>query len=171
MRTVASELPLMVQSVNYSNPEFWGDDVYIRKQTDPYIVYEVHSYEPYTYTHAERIDRETYPFEGWNITTNDNDQIWNKAFFENTIFSHVIHFQQEHQVPIYLGEFGMYLPQKNGETYLSDLHSIALSYGWSFSLWTWRADKSDEHIGFNYEKFDQNSPGSNYWDVVLQMMD
>lgn len=170
VRTVAHDLPLMIQSVEYSNPEFWVEDVYISKQDDPYIVYEVHSYEPYAYTHDNRIDRASFPFEGWNITTNDNDQLWNRAFFENTIFSQVINFQQEHQVPIYLGEFGMYLPQKNGETYLSDLHSIALSYGWSFSLWAWRADKSDKHIDFNYEKFDQNSSGSNYWDVILQMM-
>lgn len=170
IRTVAMDLPLMVQSVEYSNPEFWGDDLFLQKQNDPFIVYEVHSYEPFAYTHASRMDHETYPYKGWNITTNNNDQIWSKAFYENTIFSHVINFQQKHQVPIYLGEFGMYLPQINGDTYLSDIHSIAVFHGWSFSLWNWRSDKSDKHVGFNYEEFDENSSNSDYWGVVLEMM-
>ncbi len=170
IRTVTNDLPLMVQSAESSNPEFWGDELFLKKQTDPFIVYEVHSYEPFDYTHARRKDHETYPFTGWNITTNNNEEIWDKAFYENTIFKHVISFQQRHQVPIYLGEFGMYYPQLNGDTYLSDIHSISVSNGWSFCLWTWRADKSDRHIYFNYEKFDQNSSNSNYWNKILQMM-
>lgn len=170
VRTVSTDLPLMVQSSAYSNPEFWGDEVFIKKQSDPYIVYEVHSYEPFEYTHANRMDRESYPFTGWNITTNNNEEVWDKAFYESTVFKHTINFQQKHNVPVYLGEFGMYYPQLNGETYLSDIYSIAVSNGWSFCLWSWRADKSDKHIDFNYEKFDQNSSGTDYWGTIKQMM-
>lgn len=170
IRTVTDDLPLLVQSVESSNPEFWGEEIFIKKQADPYIVYEVHSYEPFDYTHARRKDNESYPFTGWNITTNNNKQVWDKSFYENVIFDHVINFQQQHQVPIYLGEFGMYYPQNNGDTYLSDIHSIAKSNGWSYSLWTWRADKSDRHVYFNYEKFDQNSSNSDYWGEITQMM-
>ncbi len=170
VRTVAYDLPLMVQSPEYSNPEYWGSEVFIKKQNDPFIVYEFHSYEPYSYTHATREDKESYPYSGWNITTNNNNEIWDKAFYENTVFQHVIDFQQQHNVPIYLGEFGMYLPQRDGDKYLADIHSIAIDKGWSFCLWTWRADKSDKHIDFNYEKFDENSSNSNYWDVILDMM-
>lgn len=170
VRTVSPDLPLMVQSSAYSSPEFWGNEVLIKKQDDPYIVYEVHSYEPFEYTHSNRMDRESYPFTGWNITTNDMNQVWNKAFYESTVFKHTMDFQDQHQVPVYLGEFGMYLPQLNGEQYLSDIHSIAVSNGWSFCLWEWRADLSDNHIYFNYEKFDENSSGTDYWGLVRQMM-
>ncbi len=170
IRTVSSDLPLLVQSAASSNPEFWGDEVFLKKQVDPFIVYEVHSYEPFDYTHARRKDKETYPFVGWNITTNNNEEVWDKDFYENTVLIHVMNFQEQHQVPVYLGEFGMYYPQVNGDTYLSDIQNIAVSHGWSFCLWTWRADKSDRHIYFNYEKFDQNSSNSNYWGTIQQMM-
>jgi len=170
IRTVSPDLPLMVQSAESSNPEFWGDEAFLKKQSDPFIVYEVHSYEPFEYTHASRIDRETYPYTGWNITTNNNEETWDKAFFESTILKNVISFQNTHHVPIYLGEFGMYYPQLNGDTYLEDIHSIAVANGWSFSLWAWRGDKSDNHVYFNYEKFDQNSTNSHYWLSVQNMM-
>jgi len=170
VRTVSADLPLMVQSTAYSSPEFWGDEIFLKKQADPCIVYEVHSYEPFEYTHAKRMDNESYPYKGWNITTNNNEQVWDKSFYENTVFKHAISFQQKHQVPLYLGEFGMYYPQLNGETYLSDIYDIAISNSWSFCLWEWRGDKSDRHIYFNYEKFDENSSGSTYWTTIQQMM-
>lgn len=171
VREVVNDLPLMVQSSNYSNPEFWGNETLIKKQSDPYIVYEVHSYEPFEYTHSNRMDKESYPFSAWNISTNNNEQLWDKSFYETTIFKHVINFQKRHDVPIFLGEFGMQYPQVNGETYLTDIHSIAVANGWSYCLWTWRADKSDSHIYYNYEKFDNNSSGTDYWGTVLNMMD
>ena len=73
--------------------------IFLKKQSDPYVVYEVHSFESFDYIHAARKDKETYPFKGWNITTNNNEEVWDKAFFENTVFNHVISFQQQHQVP------------------------------------------------------------------------
>ena len=38
-----------------------------------------------------------------------------------------------------------------------------------FALWAWRDDQDPQYITFDYEKFDGASPGSNYWQTVLNM--
>ncbi len=169
VRTVNQDLPLIIQSAQLSNPEYWGDPVLLRKQDDPRIVYDFHSYEPIGFTHNPLMNAATYPGTYWNETI-QTTALWDSAFYHNTVVAKVRKFQQTHAVPIFMGEFGLLLPQNNSENYLQDLYEIATGYGWHFALWDWRSDTSDNFIEFNYEEFDKATGGTTrYWQTVLSM--
>jgi len=166
VRSVAPKLPLIVQSAQYSSPEYWGETAFIQKQDDPYIVYDFHTYEPYEdFTHYEEIDGSTYPATAWNETIQD-DVLWDSTFYADVVFANVKAFQQSFNVPIFMGEFGMLFPQNNGEKYLKDIYDIAINNYWHFALWSWRSDGNNGEVYFNYENFDEVSLGSNYWNTV-----
>lgn len=166
VRNIAPALPLIVQSAQYSAPEYWKDPILIKKQADPYIVYDFHTYEPFDdYTHFATINGTTYPATAWNETRED-DVLWDSTFYEDVVFANVKSFQQTHNVPVFMGEFGMLFPQNNSEKYLKDIYEIAINNKWHFALWSWRADGNSGEVDFNYERFDDVSQGSNYWNTV-----
>lgn len=166
VRKVAPKLPLIVQSAQFSNPEYWGDPVLIKKQYDPYIVYDFHTYEPFDdFTHYPSINGATYPATAWNETLQD-DVLWDSTFYANVVFAKVKAFQQTYNVPIFVGEFGIFHPQNNGAKYLKDIYEIAINNKWHFALWTWRANGSTGKIYFDYERFDEVASGENYWSTV-----
>lgn len=133
VRTVAPDLPLMVQGVHWANPAYFS---LVKKQADEKIVYKTHCYNPFDYSHAESPFAETYPGNFWSDAT-QNMEDFNRVFFDTAVLSEVKKFQTTHAVPILMGEFGIAWPQNGGEQYLSDLMSIAEKYGWHWSLWNW----------------------------------
>lgn len=158
IRTVDAKLPIIVQGVVWSNPQWWS---LVRKQDDPYVVYDFHTYEPYGFTHPDCAAADcpgvSYPGEYYG-------QVYDRAFLEEVVFAEVIAFQQTHQVPILMGEFGLQYPQTGGVQFLSDHVDIALAHGWHFALWNYRSDTEDGMlINFDYEKF----PAA-YWTEVVE---
>lgn len=169
VRRVDRDLPLIVQSAQLSDPEYWGDTLLIQKQDDPHIVYEFHSYGPHDYSHNPVMNGATYPGTYWN-KTRQASALWDSVFYHDVVLAKVRKFQQTYSVPIFMGEFGMRLPQNNGEKYLENLSTIATGYGWHFALWVWRSDTSDKFIEWNYEKFDYATGRmTRYWQTVLSM--
>ncbi len=157
IREVDATLPIIVQNVVWSNPEWWS---LLEKQDDPYVVYDFHTYEPFSFTHpdcdAADCPGVSYPGEYWG-------QVYDREFLEDIVFAEVIAFQERHQVPILMGEFGMQYPQTGGVQFLSDHVDIALTHGWHFALWNYRSDTEDAQlINFDYEKFPDE-----YWTEVL----
>lgn len=157
IRAVDATLPIIVQGVVWSNPEWWS---LVERQNDPYVIYDFHTYEPVGFTHpdcgAANCPGVSYPGEYWG-------QAYDRAFLEQTVFADVIAFQQTHQVPILMGEFGMQYPQAGGVQFLSDHVDIAISHGWHFALWNYRSDTEDPTlIDFDYEKFP-----AEYWIEIL----
>jgi len=157
VRTVAPDLPLMVEGVHWSNPVYFS---LVSKQLDNKIVYKTHCYNPDDYSHAENPFVVTYPGTFWSITL-QGSALFDKLFLSETVYSPVRNFQQANNVPILIGEFGLNLPQNGGEKYLSDIMSIAENYGWHFSLWNW-----NNTAEFNYPHFDQ-AYGTHYMDSIL----
>jgi hypothetical protein len=157
VRSVDATLPVIVQSVGWSDPSWWE---LLEKQSDPYVIYDFHTYEPYGLTHPD-CERPScggisYPGVYWGET-------WNRNHIENTHLAEVIRFQQEHDVPILMGEFGLQFEQRGGVRFLSDHVDIALRHGWHFCLWNFRSDSLDPDVlDFDYEKW---SPA--YWDEIL----
>ncbi len=160
IRTVNKNLPLIVQNITYSNPEWWD---LLKKQEDPYIIYDVHSYVPYDFSHANKKNTKEYHDLYWCMTSG-KDVLFNKKLLENVILSKVIKFQKEYNVPILLGEFGLKFHQKDGVEYLSDYVDIAKSRRWHFCLWNYRSDNPDnkKKIIFDPEKWDKS-----YWEEIL----
>jgi hypothetical protein len=160
VRTIAPELPLMVEGVHWSDPVYYS---LMQKQSDDKIVYKVHCYNPAEYSHADPAFTRTYPGNYWSIAVQD-DALYNKAFLRDTEYGPVRAFQQAHDVPILIGEFGIALPQHGGEQYLEDIMTIAGEYGWHFSLWNW-----NNAAEFNYRHFDQTY-GTNYMPMIGEFL-
>ncbi len=157
VRTVAPNLPLMVQGIHWSNPAYFS---LVKKQADDKIVYKTHCYNPFDYSHAENAFAESYPATFWSDAT-QNMEFFNKTFFETIVFSEIRKIQTKYDVPVLIGEFGISYPQNGGENYLSDLMSIAEENGWHFSLWNWNNTPD-----FNYAYLDQTY-GTDYMDSIL----
>jgi hypothetical protein len=160
VRTVAPDLPLMVEGVHWSDPVYYS---LVQKQPDPNVVYKVHCYNPAEYSHADPAYVAAYPGHYWSIAAED-DALYNRDFLKNTEYGPVRTFQQAHDVPILLGEFGVALPQNGGEQYLDDIMSIAVEYGWHFSLWNW-----NNAAEFNYRHLDQTY-GTDYMSMISEYL-
>jgi len=158
VRTVAPNLPLMVQGVHWSNPAYFS---LVEKQADNKIIYKPHCYNPFDFSHAEDPLSETYPGLFWSDAT-QNMETFNKSFLKESVYATVRAFEQTHNVPIIIGEFGLNLHQQGGDQYLSDIMSIAEEFGWHYSLWNWNNTET-----FNYPHFDQTH-NTFYMDMISE---
>ncbi|MBM4176220.1 MAG: glycoside hydrolase family 5 protein [Ignavibacteria bacterium] len=153
IRTVSTDIPIVVQNVSYSSAEYFS---ILEKQSDHFTVYEFHSYRPQAYTKQEAPNTKTYPGMYFSIEWFSN-MLHDKNFFKTTIYEFVIAFQDSHHVPIVMGEFGVMKQQNGGIQFLTDLSDIALERGWHFAYWDWRRGDGM----WNYELM-----GADYWNAV-----
>jgi hypothetical protein len=157
IRSIDTTLPIIVQSVFWSDPRFFS---LLEKQADPYVVYDCHAYDPRAYTHpscGKPHCSGAYPgrFDG---------DYYDRAYLESAVFGLVRTFASAHRVPILVGEFGMEFPQPGGPRYLADMKDIALANGWHFCLWSYRGDsRNPASVEFDYEKW-----GPEYWNEILR---
>ncbi|MCX7878161.1 MAG: glycoside hydrolase family 5 protein [Ignavibacteria bacterium] len=145
VRKTDKTIPILIQNFAYSTPELFP----AYEVEDPYIVYDVHFYGPYEYTHADKPYSAKYPAYYKSIISLE-DEYYNYAFLKNKIFREARNFQLKTGRPFILGEFGIRYPQYGSHLYLHDVMSICLEYGWHFALWDWRRGESEE---WNIENF------------------
>jgi cysteinyl-tRNA synthetase, unknown class len=159
VRTLDTDLPLMVQGIHLADPEFFAS---VTKQADEKIVYKVHVYNPAEFSHADQLDEATYPGNYWNVEI-DALKYYDKTFLRDTVYAPVRTFQDAHDVPILLGEFGLQYPMQGGPQYLADIADIAEELGWHFALWNFNNGPQ-----FYYQTM-QQTDGTDYWSTVLDM--
>ncbi|MFV1958786.1 MAG: glycoside hydrolase family 5 protein [Planctomycetota bacterium] len=161
IRTVDPTLPVIVQSVGWSDPAFWS---LLEKMPDDYVVYDFHTYSPRDYTHP---DCAAPNCGGLGYPGTYDGTSWNRTHLETVHMAEVIAFQAAHDVPILMGEFGMEYPQSGGIQFLSDHADIAVARGWHFILWNFRSDTRDPStLNFDYEKWP-----AGYWTEILGWFD
>lgn len=134
VRKSAPLLPLLIQNVAYSSAEFFS---LIEKQSDSYCVYEFHCYRPIGYANNENENTATYP--GMFISATEMKTAFHdKDYFREKIFFAVRDFQSQHNVPVFLGEFGIAKEQNGGAQLIRDMTDICIEQGWHFAYWVWR---------------------------------
>ena len=112
---------------------------------DPHILYNMHMYVPYAFTH-QGIGKRT---EEYHYLGTIQGQYWNKGRIEATL-AQVAWFQREHSVPIWVGEFSAARWAPGGEAYLEDLADIFSrnNWGWAYfnvgGMHAWNPDYSDQ---------------------------
>jgi hypothetical protein len=152
-------VPVIIENFAYSTPELFP----AYEINDPYVVYSFHNYQPNEYTKAEVRYRFSYPGIYWNLTYLSR-QLYNKDFFEQTVFKRVEEFQQlTGGRPVFMGECGLYLPQSGSADYITDVLEICKSKGWHFALWDWRRRQGEF---WNIEAFQGDS--NKTWKGVLE---
>jgi hypothetical protein len=161
IRTVDSELPVILENFAYSTPELFPPYVI----DDPYLIYSAHNYQPKEFTNADPPFSKTYPGIYWNITYLAQ-KYYDAVFMRETIFSRVKEFQESAGSPIFIGEFGMMYPQHGSNIFLGDNMKIFTDYGWHYALWDWRRGPGQE---WNIENFEIDTTSVIFpdWLVVL----
>jgi len=113
------------------------------------IIYEVHSYDPFAYTHTpytekDRKEGKAYPpypgiFYG---------AMWDRDSLRSR-FKAVRDFQLRHKAKIYVGEFSTRASAPGGDRYLADSISAFEEYGWDWTYHAFREAKiwSVEYAG------------------------
>lgn len=136
VRAVDAKIPLIVETTDWAKPFRFRQ---LEKIDDPYIVYSFHMYHPVELTHQGirqfgKVSSHTYPGTYGHVVVDKSQlaQHMNDALV----------FARTHQVPIFVGEFGINhfaAPEDRGR-YIKDLLDLFSEFGWSwgfhaFQIW------------------------------------
>ena len=112
------------------------------------VIYEVHMYDPITFTHQ-------YLFKHANKTVAypNAKEKWDIAYLKK-VLDPVRQFQKKHGCRIFVGEFSAAVWAPGGDEYIRDVTAIFNEYGWD---WTYHAFReancwSAEHVATSKEK-------------------
>ncbi|MBR1608876.1 MAG: cellulase family glycosylhydrolase, partial [Kiritimatiellae bacterium] len=121
------------------------------------VVYQVHMYEPGSYTH-QGLDGNPYgqDYPG----TLPNGDTFDKAWLRAQL-APVRAFQQKHGARILVGEFSAICWAPGADQYLADLTSIFDEYGWDWCYMAFRA-----WGGWSLEHQERNAGVPTEWDFV-----
>jgi endoglucanase len=131
IRAVDERTPILVNSIGWAYPQQFEA---LRPTGDARTVYTVHFYDPHYYTHQKPADKVRYP--GFRVPGEQGGP-WDKIALEGR-FAPVVAFQQKHQVPIFVGEFGCARYAPGVEEWLRDQMEIYEKNGWSWAYWAFR---------------------------------
>ena len=117
------------------------------------VIYQVHMYEPGTYTH-QGLDNNPYglAYPGTLANGSTFDTAWLRAQL-----APVRAFQQKHGARILVGEFSAICWAPNADLYLTDLTDIFNEYGWdwcymAFRAWEgWSLEHQENEIGTRWD--------------------
>ncbi len=127
-------------------PNLWGGpDAFADLEPLPMdnVVYEVHFYEPFEFTHQRVLG--TRP---WTEPWPNPEKGWDRAFLEKAL-KPVRDFQRKHGARIYVGEFSAVCWAPGAENWLRDCIALFGAYGWDWTYHAFRewAGWSVEHEG------------------------
>ena len=139
VREIDPDVTIVMESNGWDSP---GTYSYLSPLAMDNVIYQVHMYEPFVYTHQgvnKGFARAVYP---------DEAKGWNRDYLRRRL-GPVLEFQRRHGARIYVGEFSAAAWAPGAERYLADLISIFNEYGWD---WTYHAFRewpgwSVEHEG------------------------
>lgn len=132
IRTVDPDVTIVLEPIAYGGvPGFIGWQPF----ADDNIVYSLHQYDPFEYTHQFQSTVEDpyieYPYFS-DIEVAQIDADWFNDYFEP-----VITFQETYDVPIFVGEWGIIRWIPNGEQFLDDQLAEFEQHGWSNAFYAW----------------------------------
>lgn len=131
IREVDKDTPILVNSSGWAYPQLFES---LQPTGDPRTVYVVHFYDPHYYTHQKPGDKISYP--GFRVP-GKQDNVWEKSTLAAKL-GPVLSFQQKHDVPIFVGEFGCARFAPGVEEWMRDQLDLYEQYGWSWAYWAFR---------------------------------
>jgi TolB protein len=136
IRDIDPERPIMIEPVNWGGPE--GFEL-LEPFDDDNILYSLHTYEPFAFTHQQDPPYTAYPgiFDGEYF-----DQIALESLLEP-----VDGFQARYDVPIVVGEWGGIRWLPGIEQFISDQVTLFEQRGWGWFWYAWDDEEWDE-LGF-----------------------
>jgi hypothetical protein len=144
IRQVDPDTPIIVNSLSWSSAAWFPA---LQPTGDPRTVYSLHAYDPDIYVIQEAGEAAIgYP----DVVDDYGETIaFDRAWLEEN-YQPVHEFAQQHDVPIYVGEFGAVRWVPDAAAFLHDQTDLFEQYGWNYAVYVWRGDEPD-FDGFNLE--------------------
>ncbi len=153
IRSENKTVPILVGGLNFSDLE-WAKALELPQ--DPYLVTNVHFYEPYQYSHKEL--NMAYPAN----KANPDGETWNKAWLK-TRLADVEEVRKKKRTPVSIGEFGVFRHQTGAPKYLDEVTDLFEEYGVNYSVWLW--ESSFKKIDYDQFNFRRGTKEANHTDV------
>ncbi len=144
IRSVDSETPLLIGGMDYSHAS-WLSKVKLKGISR--VVYLVHQYEPFEYTHQETSGPRSYP-GSFDASGEGRAERVDRKWIEGQL-SDALELKEEKHVPISINEFGAMRWVKGSARYLDDSMQVFEANGMNHAIWLW---ESSWH-GVNYDQF------------------
>jgi hypothetical protein len=139
IREADPDRPVLIEPVNWGGLEGF---TLLHRFDDDNLIYSLHTYEPYAYTHQLDPPCTAYPgmFYGEYVDRATLDA-W---------LSPVDAFQAKYNIPIVVGEWGAMRWQPGLEQYITHQLSLFEERGWSWLWYAWDDENWDE-LGFELQ--------------------
>ncbi len=154
IREIDPDATIVMEADDMDAPDAF---VYLSPLSLDNVVYQVHMYEPGSFTHQ---GLDSNPYGATYPGTLPNGETFNKAWLREKL-APVRAFQQKHHVRILVGEFSAICWAPGAETYLRDLTDIFAEYGWDWCYMAFRA-----WGGWSLEHQERNAGEPTRWDFV-----
>jgi hypothetical protein len=133
IREEDADTPIIVNSTGWAYAHTFD---YLDLVADARTVYSVHFYAPHYYTHQKPPDKRAYPgFVDPDEPARGGP--YDKAVIEDKL-GPVRRYQQEHNVPIFSGEFGCARYAPGAVQWFRDQMDLYDEWGWSSAYWDLR---------------------------------
>jgi len=167
IREVDPETPVLVGGMGYSGVEWLP---YLQPVADPHVVYTVHQYEPFVYTHQEPPDLvNTYPgtFDAdWDGEPDRVDRAW-----LDDLLTTVDDFVAAHSAPVAVNEFGLMRWEPGADAFMDDQMDLLEQRGVNYALWLWESSWPPIQEEIDAFNFRHGPDPDNHTDVESDLKD
>lgn len=135
IRTVDPDTPVLIGGMGYSAVEWLPR---MKVLTDTRTVYMVHQYAPFIYTH-QASDTTTCTCHGHQCDLDEDgaNDLLNKAWLKNNVFSITDAFSNAHGVPVAANEFGLMRWEPGADAFMLEQMDLLEARGMNNALWEW----------------------------------
>lgn len=134
IRTVDTETPIIVEPMGWGSVPWLP---YIKIVKSERIIYSVHQYGPYLYTHQKPEENKPYPGKfdiTWDTVPDNFDNKWLEDYLQP-----IKKFYEKYKIPLAVLEFGVVRWAPGAETYLHDQIAWYEAHGLNHALWVWES--------------------------------
>lgn len=131
IRAIDPDTTIIVEANNWSSAEGFRTLSPLAMEN---VIYQVHLYDPHSYTHQNLNRKNPKPPIAWPSTQPDGT-VWDREYLRR-VLEPVRDFERRHNAKIYAGEFSAILWAKGADVYIRDAIALFEEYGWD---WTFHA--------------------------------
>ena len=154
IREIDPEVPLYISANDWDNPIGFS---YLKPLPFKNILYEVHMYQPHSYTHqgVGASIRDIRAGKYLRYPGKIGSDFYDRAMLRKILLP-VVRFQKQYGARIYCGEFSVIRWAPGGAQYLEDLCSLFEEFGWD---WAYHCHREWRNWSLEYpDSFHLNTP-------------
>lgn len=132
IREVDSKTPILVSPMGWGSVPWLS---YLEPTPTERIVYAVHQYGPFVYTHQQPEDRKPYP-GNFDINWDDLPDRFDRNWLESYL-TPLVTFRQQNGAPLVVNEYGVVRWAPGAAEFLRDEIAWFEAHGLNHALWVW----------------------------------